>query len=187
MTGQVGLSGASEISPRLTLPKAAALLEALLAAHPDYADAYNSLGVVYSRQGRHQQAEAAFRRVLELDPTSATAYENLGVDAIAAGDVAAAIADLTRALDLDPRLARAHNALAAVYMRQRHEADAISHWQTALQLDPHLYDALYNVGIPLWDAGRRDEARPYLERFVRDAPPQRYAADLARVRNMMNR
>ena len=97
-----------------------------------------------------------------------------------------AVTNLTRALELDPRLARAHNALAAVYMRQRREAEAVSHWQTALQLDPHLYDALYNVGVSLWDAGRRDEARPYLDRFAREAPAQRYASDLVRVHKMMN-
>jgi arylsulfatase A-like enzyme/Tfp pilus assembly protein PilF len=167
------------------LPKAAELLEALVAAHPDYADAHNSLGVVYSRMGRHHEAQAAFRRVLELDPTSATAFENIGVDAIGAGDMTGAVTNLTRALELDPRLARAHNALAAVYMRQRREAEAVSHWQTALHLDPHLYDALYNIGISLWDAGRRDEARPYLDRFAREAPAGRYAADLVRVRNML--
>jgi arylsulfatase A-like enzyme/Flp pilus assembly protein TadD len=168
------------------LPKAAELLEALVAAHPDYADAYNSLGVVYSRMRRHQEAQAAFRRVLDLDPTSATAYENLGIDAIGAADFSAAITNLTQAIALDARLARGHNALAAAYMRQGRDADAIAHWETALQLDPHLYDALYNVGTSLWDRGRHDEARPYLERFVREAPPQRYAADLARVRKMMD-
>jgi arylsulfatase A-like enzyme/Flp pilus assembly protein TadD len=167
------------------LAKAAELLQAVVAAHPDYADAHNSLGVVYSRMGRHHEAQAAFRHVLELDPTSATAFENIGVDAIGAGDAAGAVTNLTRALELDPRLARAHNALAAVYMRQRREAEALSHWQTALQLDPHLYDALYNVGISLWDAGRLDEARPYLDRFAREAPAGRYAADLVRVRNML--
>jgi len=169
------------------LPQAAALLEAVVASHPDYADAYNSLGVVYSRMGRHDRARAAFRKVLELDPTSATAYENLGVDDMQAGDLPAAITDLTRALELDPRLARAHNALAAVHLRQRHEAEAIAHWQLALQLDSTLYDALYNLGVSLWDASRREEARPYLERFVREAPSPRYAADIARIRRMLNR
>src|SRR4029077_6130472 len=56
--------------------RAAGLLAAVIAAHPDYAEAYNSLGVVYSRQGRHDDARAAYRKVLELDPTSAKTYEN---------------------------------------------------------------------------------------------------------------
>ena len=36
------------------LDRSAALLDAVITAHPDYAEAYNSLGVVYSRQGRQQ-------------------------------------------------------------------------------------------------------------------------------------
>jgi Tfp pilus assembly protein PilF len=167
--------------------KSAELLEAVIAAHPDYADAYNSLGVAYSRLGQHDRARAAFGKVLELDPTSATAYENLGVDAFGAGDLASADRDLSRAIELDPALARAHNALAAVYMRQHREGDAIAHWGTALQLDPRLFDALYNIGTSLWDQGRKADALPYLERFVREAPPQRYAADIARVRTLIGR
>jgi Flp pilus assembly protein TadD len=106
---------------------------------------------------------------------------------MASGDSPSAIRHLTRALDLDPRLARAHNALAAVLVRQRRLPDAVAQWQKALELDPHLFDALYNLGVSLWDAGRHEEARPYLERFVREAPARRYAADLARLRKMMNR
>jgi len=169
------------------LDRSAALMEAIIAAHPDYADAYNSLGVVYSRQGRHTEARRSYRRVLELDPTSATAYENLGVDEFAGGDLTGAGADLTRALNLDPRLAGAHNALAAVYMRQGRTADAIAAWKTAVQLDATLFDALYNLGTALDDAGRRDEARPYLERFVSEAPPRRYGPDLVKLRRLLAR
>ena len=168
-----------------TLDKAAALLEAVITARPDYAEAYNSLGVVRARQGRHAAARAAFGKVLELDPTSAKAYENLAADEIAAGDLDAASADLGRALALDPRLASAHNALAAVHMRQGREAEAIAAWKTALELNPRLFDALYNLGTVLQRAGRRDEARPYLERFVREAPRARYGADIRNIEALL--
>jgi len=168
------------------LDKSAALLEAVLAAHPDYAEAYNSLGVVRARQGRHEDARAAFRKVLELDPTSAKAYENLAVDEMAAGDLNGAAADLARALALDPRLASAHNALAAVQLRQGREAEAIAAWKTALELNPRMYDALYNLGTVLVKAGRRDEARPYLERFIREAPRSRYDTDIRRLRALLD-
>ena len=161
------------------------LLEALVASHPDYAEAYNSLGVAYSRMGRHDRAKEAFQRVLALDPTSATAYENLGVDANASGDLAAAAAYLTRALELDSKLARAHNAMAAVLLRQGRRAEAIDQWRAALEIEPRLYDALYNLGTVLYAAGRRDEARPLLERFVAEAPQARYAADISRLRGML--
>jgi choline-sulfatase len=131
--------------------KAIGLLEAVVADHPDYAEAYNSLGVAYMRVGRHDRARFALRKVLELDPTSAKAFENLGADELAAGDLPAAVPDLRRAVELDPLL----------------------------------YDALYNLGMALDALGHREEARPYLDRFVRDAPPARYAADIARLRTLL--
>jgi arylsulfatase A-like enzyme/Tfp pilus assembly protein PilF len=167
------------------LDRSAGLLEAVIAAHPDYAEAYNSLGVVYSRLGRHDRAQAALQRVLSLDPTSATAYENLGVDDLARGDLDAAAADLTRAIDLDQRLAGAHNALGAVSMRRGQPEEALAHWQRAVELNPRLYDALYNLGTVLYEAGRLDEARPYLRRFVEEAPPGRYRQDILRIRKML--
>ena len=167
------------------LQRSEGLLRAVIAAHPDYADAYNSLGVVASRQGRHADARASYRKVLELDPTSAKAYENLGADEFAAGEFDAARRDLARALALDASLAGAHNALAAVEMRQGRTAAALEEWQQAVRLDPRLFDALYNLGTTLHGAGRRDEARPYLERFVQEAPPARYAPDIARLRSLL--
>jgi arylsulfatase A-like enzyme/Tfp pilus assembly protein PilF len=169
------------------LDRSAKLLEAVIAAHPDYAEAYNSLGVVYSRLGRHADARAAFRKVIALDPTSAKAYENLGIDAIGAGDTAAAVSALKEALAIDPGLSAAHNALATVYLRQGRESDAIAEWKTALQLNPRLFDAIYNLGMVLDKAGRRDEARPYLERFVNEAPRGRYGADIARLQALLGR
>ena len=167
------------------LEQSIGLIEAVIASHPDYADAYNSLGVASSRAGRHDRARAAFRRVLELDPTSASAYENLGVEEMSTNELDAAAADLTRALELDPRLPGAHNALAAVYLRQGRRPDAIAHWKTAVELNPRMYDALYNLGTVLYSAGEKEEARPYLERFVNEAPPFRYARDIAKLRGWL--
>jgi arylsulfatase A-like enzyme/Flp pilus assembly protein TadD len=168
------------------IERAAALLEAVVHAHPDYADAYNSLGVVYSAAGDHARAQTAFLKVIELDPSSATAYENLGVDDMASNHPDAAVTHLSRALDLDPGLAGAHNALAVILKRRGDFAGAVEHWTRALDSNPQLFDALYNLGIALADAGRREQARPYLERFAREASPHRYAADIAHVRRLLS-
>ncbi len=57
--------------------------------------------------------------------------------------------------------------------------------EKAVRLDPRLFDALYNLGLALDDAGRGDEARPYLERFVNEAPPARYAPDIVQLRRLL--
>jgi arylsulfatase A-like enzyme/tetratricopeptide (TPR) repeat protein len=167
------------------LQKAAGLLEAVVAAHPDYVEAYNSLAVVYSNEGRHADARRALEAVLQLDPTSARAYENLGVDDFRSGDLRAAETHLTRALELDPALAGARNALAAVYMRERRPSDAVAQWKKVLETSPDAWDALYNLATVLYDSGQRDVARSYLERFVREAPQDRYAGDIERLRRLL--
>jgi choline-sulfatase len=84
--------------------RAREVLEAVIAAHPDAAEAYNSLAVVYMSAGEHARARATLRKLLALDPTSAKAYENLAADELSARELEPAIADLQRALDLEPRL-----------------------------------------------------------------------------------
>jgi arylsulfatase A-like enzyme/Tfp pilus assembly protein PilF len=169
------------------LDKSAALLQVVIAAHPDYVEAYNSLGVVLSRMNRDVEARAAFRRVLDLDPTSARAYENLGVHELRSGDGAAGERDLQHALELDAGLAGARNALAALYLRTGRREDAIAQWEIAVRNNPRQFDALYNLGTVLYDGGSHERARPYLQRFVDQAPPARYGADIVRIRRLLTR
>jgi arylsulfatase A-like enzyme/Tfp pilus assembly protein PilF len=167
--------------------KAIGLLGAILASHPDFSEAYNSLGAAFSAIGRHDEARAAFRRVLELDPSSAVAYANIGIDELRAGDRDAAIADLTRALDIDPRLAVAHNAIATALMTRGRKSEAIAHWRLVVESNRRSFDALFNLATALGQEGRWDEARPYIEQFVRDAPPARYGPDIVRFKRLLDK
>ena len=56
-----------------------------------------------------------------------------------------------------------------------------------MQLDPRNYDALYNLGVTLAGEGRLTAARPYLEQFLRAAPPAFYAKDLREVARLLNK
>ncbi len=131
--------------------KAATLLEAVTAAHPDSFDAYNSLGAVMMREGRHARARDAFAKAIAIDPTSAVAFANLGSDELAT----------------------------------REFRSGIEHLQRAVELDSRQFDALYNLGLALYESGRRDEARPYLQQFVNSAPPAKYAADIEHIRALL--
>ena len=179
LAGYLEESGAHE--------KAIGVLQAVIAAHPDFADAYGSLGAVYSQAGRHVEARAALRRMLELDPSAATAYENLGVDELRTGEHDAAIADLNRALALDPLLTVAHNAIATALMLEGRKDEAIAHWKQAVDSNPRSFDALFNLATALHQEGRHQEARPYIERFVREAPPARYGRDIQQFRSWLER
>ena len=70
---------------------------------------------------------------------------------------------------------------------QSSPAGAIDAWKHAADLEPRNYDVLFNLAATLHDEHRDGEARPYIERFVREAPPERYAKDIAMLRGWLAR
>lgn len=59
-------------------PEAIPLLEKVVAARPDSADAYNYLGYCHRKIGEYEAALQAYRRALELQPSHLGANEYLG-------------------------------------------------------------------------------------------------------------
>lgn len=151
--------------------EAIALLERVTAADPQNAEALNALGIAHGRAGDRAQALAAFTRVLAQDPRDAFALENIGTVHLQHNDLVAARQAFTRALENDPRSSRAHAGLGVVARQSGQIEPAIASWRQAVVLDPTNFDALYNLCVVLLTERRSAEARPYVEQFVRTAPP----------------
>ena len=123
--------------------------------------------------------------VIAAHPDYAEAYNSLGVILTRLGRHDRARAALRKVLELDPTSANAYENLAVDELSTGELEPAIADLRRALDLEPHLYDALYNLAEALLAQGRRDDARPQIERFVREAPPARYARDIARFRSLL--
>ena len=65
---------------------AAAALENLIKEHPDFADAYETLGMVFYKLGRLDDAIAWTDRLAKLRPDYAMAHTNLSVFYMKKGD-----------------------------------------------------------------------------------------------------
>ncbi len=168
------------------LERSATVLEGALKMNPNELETYEKLGVTYSRMGRVTDAERMFNRMLEIDPGSATTLNNLGSLYLSRERYPEAIQNLTRAISLDPNLAGAHNGLGVAYARTGHMDQAIEEWKTAVRLNDRQFDTLYNLGMALMQLARYEEALESLKQFASTAPPDRYGADIARVRRMIS-
>ena len=174
---QLGTYLAESGNPR----EAITLLEPVASRDGSDIDAMNGLGIAYARAGRVDDARRVFEQILTLDPESVMAVENLGTLDLERGDLAAALQRFQRAVALDPQASQAYAGLGVVSMKRGDRQAAIAAWQKAVELDATNYDALYNLATTLMRAGRTAEARPYLERFVRTAPPAFYEKDIREV------
>jgi arylsulfatase A-like enzyme/Flp pilus assembly protein TadD len=165
--------------------EAAAFLEPYAKAERPDLDVLTAYGMALASTGRRREALAVFERARGEHPTNAMVLVNLGTVLLMEGDVAGARQAFEAALDVDPNVARAHNSLGVIAAREGRVAEAIERWKRAAELNPEDYQTLFNLGSTLWGAGRKDEARPYLEAYLREAPAALEARDIARVRALL--
>jgi len=164
--------------------EAVALLEAPAGAAAPDPDVLTTRAVALARLGRFAEAQAALDRAVRGDPTNGGLLVHAGTVALMAGRRDAARDAFTRALALDPALARAQSSLAYMEAEDGHTAEALERWTSAVALDAREWAKLPALGAFLWQRGRRDEARAYLDFFVRNAPAS-YAGEAARVRRFL--
>jgi arylsulfatase A-like enzyme/Flp pilus assembly protein TadD len=150
------------------------------------ADTLNALGIAYARAGRAQDARRVFERLLAVIPGSSAPLENLGSLALEQGDVGGAKRYFDRAVAVAPGSSRAHAGAGTTALESGDRKTAYEAWTRALQLDSTNCDALYNLGVNLARDGRMDAARPYLEQFLRTAPPSLHANQLREVSRLLH-
>ena len=156
------------------------LYRRIVEAQPDYADAWQMLGVSLFNQGRSIEAAAAFSRAAALSPDRADYQHNLGLVLAQTGDADGAIAALTRASQLDSRDAGALFQLGNVYAALRRSEPALESFSQAVARRPDFVDALNNLGMMLIDVGRVAEALDGFNRALA-VDPSRALIDSNRV------
>jgi arylsulfatase A-like enzyme/Tfp pilus assembly protein PilF len=168
------------------LNRAATVLDSIAdPAQPGGLEAANTLATVLAQQGRPDRARRLFEAVLAQSPHAATTWSNLGLLELSTKRPHEAARAFEQAADADPTLEQAWEGLAAA-RAPFDPAGAIDALKHAIDLAPHNYDVMFNLAVQLREHARSAEARPYLERFVREAPPQRYTRDIALFRRWLS-
>jgi Flp pilus assembly protein TadD len=145
----------------------------------------NALGMALSDAGRHQEAIATLERVVREDARNAIARQNLGIVALRLQQPVVATQHLEQALALKADLPIAWNTLGVAHYHLGRSEQAIAAWRRAVELDPAQHDAWFNLGLVAAASGQRQQAREALRHFVAVAPPERFAADIAKARAML--
>lgn len=131
-------------------------------------------GLRYAREGKADEAAAAFGEALGSDPDYVPALNFLARRAWAAGDLDESTRLLERALRVHPEQPTLHVNLAMVYAAKRDMKAAIAGFDEALRLKPDHVMAMLHKAALLDQAGRQlDAAVPYLQALTKIAGPPR--------------
>jgi choline-sulfatase len=156
-----------------------------VAAAPPDVDVLTALGMAQARSGRTGDALETCARARDVDPTNAMVRVNEATVYLMMGDATRARQAFGAALALDDRVARAHNGLGVIAAEAGRTDEALARWRRAAALDPRDYQVLFNLGTTLWQAGRPQEARKYLEDYLRIAPVALEGRDMTKVRALL--
>lgn len=102
---------------KVDYPKAIAAYEKALAAKPDYVEALNGLGVIYSILGQHELSLQHLHKAIEVSSRETYLYNNLGYAYLIQGNETEAAKALEKALLLDPKNKRARYNLVVAHER----------------------------------------------------------------------
>ncbi len=122
---------------------AIALLDRLIALHPNSAIDYNNRGLMHLRNNQLAEALADLTHALEINPKLDSAYNNRANCYAAQGDLAAAIADYDLALDLNPANVRAWINQGVTFREMGMYDLAIENFDIALILASSLQARIY--------------------------------------------
>jgi tetratricopeptide (TPR) repeat protein len=144
------------------IPEADSLLRAAIAVDSTYLTAWTNLAELELEQNHTPQAKDLLDRVLRINPDFVDAQVRLG-------GVLVKLGESPRAIPLLERAAATHATdeiwvtLASAYLATGRQPDAMAALGKAVELNPRRADASSYLGVQLMDAGRPDQALPYLE------------------------
>jgi len=174
------LKGATEVAYRARSPKAAALVDRVLAKEPGDETARAMAGVLAVESGHCDAAIRHFERSGTALDANAAALSQYGGCLLRANRSRDAVAVLERAARLSPDSGASHYNVAVAALQAHDAARAIEATERALALDPGDASALSVFAAASAEAGRLQPAIDAMRKAIAAAPhEERYYMDLA--------
>jgi Ca-activated chloride channel homolog len=120
-------------------------LKQVIKLQPDYVDAHNLLGEMFSEIRDFDKAVDSYKQAAKYQPNSPVTHVKLGGAYYAKGDYNKAVEAYNEALRLDPKAADVHYKLGVIHAQRQKEQAAVGEYNILQSLDPKLAQELYNL------------------------------------------
>lgn len=118
-----------------------------ISLYPKYAEAYNSLALMYWELDQEKNALKAYLKAVELIPGYMDARFNLGTLYDSMKEYGKAIKEYKKVIELNPTDAIVHNNLAVALFNEGKSDEALKSYKATLKLKPDLKEAHLGLGL----------------------------------------
>lgn len=167
---------------------AEAQMREILAAMPEYEYAEISLGDVYLKQEKLDEAWDIYQRIVKRNPDSGLAHTHLGDIREQQGKFQEALGHYERAVDLEPDVPKLHYNLGRLLVILGRDDEALPRFELAIHLDPGYAFARIELGTLLSRRGMFASALEQYESALAYDPQSMHACmNAASVLTQMQR
>ncbi|NCR17908.1 MAG: tetratricopeptide repeat protein [Microcystis aeruginosa LL13-03] len=144
--------------------------------NPQYSNAYNNRGNVYSDLKEYDKAMADYNKAIEINPQLFQAYHNRGNVYRDLKEYDKAMADYNKALEINPKHPYAYNNRGWVYYNLKEYDKAMADYNKALEINPQYAMAYNNRGVVYSDLKEYDKAMADYKKALEIDPKHPYAS-----------
>ncbi len=120
--------------------------EEIISLHPEHAEAYNNLAILYEKKNDYSNALKNYAIAVNLQPDYIIAHHNLGLFFLKHNQIDAAIVQFSNVLELNASLST-HYYLGNCYLAKNQLDLAKEQYLEALKFSPEHSDTLNNLGV----------------------------------------
>jgi tetratricopeptide (TPR) repeat protein len=169
LTGDI--NAAIALSSAGNVDGAVAAYEAILATTPQIPLVHHNLGMLYSKKGDAEKAEAELQKSIDLDPGFVDGYVSLATVLATGGKRTEAIDVVKKGAAANPQSGRLQYALGILAETTGEVPLAKEAFLKAEQLDPQNFETQYHLATVALNQGDTAGALARLEKFIAAAPP----------------
>lgn len=128
-------------------PKAIEAYQQAIRINPEYADAWNALGVVYYLSGQDPKAIEAYLQAIRINPERPVAWSNLGEAYHNLEQYPKAIEAYQQAIRINPEYNEARYNLGEAYKLNGQSGKVMEVYKRLKTLDPDMADKFFNENM----------------------------------------
>ncbi len=134
---------------RNNLDEAKKLYQKVIEINPNYENAHNNLGIIYSISGDLQKAKNCYEKTLIINPKNFNALNNIGNIFKEFGDIKNAINKYEKAIELNPNHLNTYNNLGLIFYDLGEYLKSIYYFKEAVKIDQNNIDSINGLSSSL--------------------------------------